>query len=343
LYLEKHVKECINKFVSVKFDKEYIINPSIKLTFIQAGHLLGAASIRVDIKDNNKSTSIGFSGDLGRKNSKLINDTQIFKGINYLVTEGTYGGRKHLVERNAEDELLDYISNACVKNRGKLIIPAFSVGRTQSIVFTINQLKKQNLIPSELRVFVDSPLAIKSTSVYENNFDLMNKEAQDFFNEHGSLFKFEGVKYLEDKNQHAEITNYYQPCIIVSAAGMVEGGRIQEHINNNIENPNATILIAGFCSEGTLGYRLLQGLSTIRIKNREKRVYAKIARTDVYSSHPDHDEIISYIHTTSKENELTRVFLIHGEEPQLNAIKEDLSTKGLNQITIPDYLQEFNL
>ncbi|MFN4082005.1 MAG: MBL fold metallo-hydrolase [Bacteroidia bacterium] len=343
LYLDKHVIDCMERFVTIEFNKRFEVNENIHITFIKAGHLLGAASVKIEIIENNNQFNFGFTGDLGRKNSKLLQDAEFFNGINYLITEGTYGGRKHFVERKAEDELLQYITDTCIKYRGRLIIPAFSVGRTQAVVFTINQLKKQNLIPAELRVFVDSPLAIKSTDVYSNHNHLLNTEAIDFFKQHGNLFEFDGVKYLEDNDEHEEIMYYYDACIIVSAAGMVEGGRIQEHIMNNIDNPYATILIAGFCAEGTLGHRLLQGQSKIRIKNRDKNVYAKIAKTDVFSSHPDGDELIDYIIQTNSHNKLKQVFLVHGEGKQLDILKNQLAEKGINHVSVPEYLQEVKL
>jgi metallo-beta-lactamase family protein len=271
----------------------------------------------------------------------LVRDGQLFKKVDYLICESTYGGRKHKVERSAEEEMLDYITQTCVNHRGRLVIPAFSVGRTQSVVFTINQLKKQGLIPSHLKVFVDSPLAVKTTGIYQRYSDILNEEAQNFMAEHGSLFEFEGAEYLDSMDEHDELLHYYDPCVIISAAGMVEGGRIQEHVSNNIENPFSTILIAGFCAEGTLGHRLLLGQSLIRIKNRDRRVFAKISQTDVFSSHPDHDEVFNYISKTITPNSNETVFLIHGEETQLSAMKNALHEVGIKKVEIPDMMQEY--
>jgi metallo-beta-lactamase family protein len=220
------------------------------------------------------------------------------------------------------------------------------VGRTQAIVFTIRQLKQKGLIPAWLKVFVDSPLAIKSTPVYERHAYLLNEEAHSFMRENGSLFQFEGIEYLEDMDQHEELMHYYDPCIIISAAGMVEGGRIQEHVMNNIENPYSTILIAGYCAEGTLGHRLLLGQSTIKIKNKDKNVYAQIARTDVYSSHPDHDEVKNYILKTkdNSQGNFRKVFLVHGDIPHLEAMRVSLEESGLSgKVVVPDMLEEFYL
>lgn len=348
LFSDKGVKQTVEQLFTLPFHKKFQVNNEVSVEFIEAGHLLGAASIEVCVTENGKETKIGFSGDLGRKASKLVRDGEIFKDVDYLITESTYGGRKHFSGSDAETELMPYIQKTCIDFRGRLVIPAFSVGRTQAVVFTINQLKKKGLIPDWLKVFVDSPLAIRSTPVYERHDYLLNQEAQQFMKEHGSLFHFPNIQYLEDMDEHEELMHYFDPCIIISAAGMVEGGRIQEHVSNNIENPYSTILIAGFCAEGTLGHRLLQGQPSIQIKNREKRVFAQIARTDVFSSHPDHDEVFNYIESTAHASkkagkQLQKVFLVHGEEPQLQAMQESVQAKDLCEAIIPSYLEEFVL
>ena len=349
LFSEKNVKQTVEQIVTLHLDHPYKMNEQITVTFLEAGHLLGATSIEICVRENGVEKKIGFSGDLGRKNSKLVKNGEIFKDVDYLVTEATYGGRKHTITLDAESEILHYVQKTCIDFRGKLVIPAFSVGRTQSIVFTLNQLKKKGLIPPHLKVFVDSPLAIKSTPVYERHNYLLNEEAIDFMKNHGSLFQFEGIEYLEGMDEHDELMNYFEPAVIISAAGMVEGGRIQEHVSNNIENPYSTILIAGFCAEGTLGHRLLLGQPAIRIKNKDKNVYAKIARTDIFSSHPDHDEILDYITKTntnskiSNSSGLKKVFLIHGEIAQLNAMKSALAEEGIHQVEIPEMEQEYYL
>jgi metallo-beta-lactamase family protein len=348
LFTEKNVKQTVEQFYTVPLQKPFVVNPQLQITFIEAGHLLGAAGIEVAVQEKGKLYKIGFSGDLGRSNSKLVQNGEIFTDVDYLVTESTYGGRKHVSVNSAEDELMPFIQKTCIEFRGRLVIPAFSVGRTQAIVFTINQLKKKGLIPAWLKVFVDSPLAIKSTPVYERHAYLLNEEAQEFMRNHGSLFHFDGIEYLEGMDEHDELMNYFDPCIIISAAGMVEGGRIQEHVMNNIENPYSTILIAGFCAEGTLGHRLLLGLPSIHIKNKEKQVYAQIARTDVFSSHPDHNEVFSYITRTAQNaksagKKLKKVFLVHGEEPQLMAMKNSVDEMGEVEAIIPNMHQDFIL
>ena len=264
------------------------------------------------------------------------------KNLNYLITETTYGGRKHKSSADSETELIKFIEETCVKVRGRLIIPAFSVGRTQAIVHTINKLEKKGLLPP-VKVFVDSPLAVKTTHVYTRYDDLLNNEAKQFLKEHGSLFEFDNLYWIDNLDGHDELMEYKDSCIIVSAAGMVEGGRIQEHVKNNIQNPFSTILIAGYCSEGTLGHRLLQGQKTIGIKGREYQIYSTIAHTDVFSSHPDKDEIYSYIKACEGDS-LQKVFLVHGDESNLIAMKETLEkSKFTAEIDIPEMGDEYKI
>lgn len=340
LYMASQVKDSFNQFVTANFNKPFTINNEVKITLIEAGHLLGAASVKMEVQENGVAKTIGFTGDLGRSNSKLINDATILSGIDTLVSECTYGGRKHKVTLSAEDEMLHYITTTCIDIRGRLVIPAFSVGRTQSIVFTINQLKQKGLIPN-VKIFVDSPLAIRSTDVYEKHKELLNPEAFAFQQQYGSLLEFEDVEYLTDYKHHEALMYYNDPCVIISAAGMVEGGRIQEHIMNNIENPFSTILISGFCAEGTFGHKLLNGQPTIHIKNKVKRVFAKIASTDIFSSHPDCDEIFNYINHTH-ENGCKNVFLVHGDLTQMTAMHDRLGKKNI-KAEMPYQGQSFEL
>jgi len=237
--------------------------------------------------------------------------------------------------------LLQYIDET-IRIKGRLIIPACSVGRTQSIVHVLNKLNKKGLL-HPVKVFVDSPLAVKSTHTYEKYPELLNNEAAAFLKEHGNLFDFEELYWIKDYDDHEKLMGYTDSCIIISAAGMVEGGRIQEHVKNNIQNPFSTILIAGFCAEGTLGHRLLLGQQEISIKGRDYRVYSKICRTDVFSSHPDKDEIYNYI-IACNQPQLKKVFLVHGDMPNLLAMKESLEKSEIKaEIEIPEYGDSYSL
>jgi metallo-beta-lactamase family protein len=342
IYTEKNVQQTLEKFVTIDFAKRFQINASTSIEFIEAGHLLGAASVVVEVKNDKGVKRIGFTGDLGRSYAELIRIPIAMQKLDYLITETTYGSRKHKSSENSEAELMKFIEETCVRLKGRLIIPAFSVGRTQAIVYSLNKLEKKGLLPP-VKVFVDSPLAVKTTHVYSRYNELLNAEATQFLNEHGSLFDFDNLFWIDNLDGHDELMNYKDSCIIVSAAGMVEGGRIQEHVKNNIQNPFSTILIAGYCSEGTLGHRLLQGQKTIGIKGRDYQIYSTIAHTDVFSSHPDKDEIFNYIKACENDS-LKKVFLVHGDMVNLEAMKETLEKRGYKaDVEIPELGDEYKL
>lgn len=341
IYFDRQVELMMDRMVTWHFNKPFSVNEDVSIELIEAGHLLGAASVVVSVKEGDKTKRIGFTGDLGRGNAELIGVPVPMKNIDYLITETTYGGRTHTATLPAEEELMKFIEETVIRVRGRLIIPAFSVGRTQSIVHVLNRLAQKGLLPG-VKVFVDSPLAIKTTHVYEEHPELLNKEATQFLKEYKSLFDFEGLHWIDDYSEHEQLMQYADSCIIVSAAGMVEGGRIQEHVKNNIQNPFSTILIAGYCAENTLGYRLLQGQKTIRIKGREYVIHASIKSTDVFSSHPGKGEILEYIKACEPEK-LKQLFLVHGDEKNLEAMKVTLEEMGLNNIEVPDMTDEYRL
>lgn len=341
IYFERQVELMMDRMVTWHFNKPFFVNEHLSIELIEAGHLLGAASVVVDVNEDGKRTRIGFTGDLGRGNAELIRQPTPMSNIDYLITETTYGGRVHTCTDTADDELMRFIDDTIIQHRGRLIIPAFSVGRTQSIVHVINRLAKKGLLPN-VKVFVDSPLAIKTTHVYEKHPELLNKQASQFLNEYGNLFDFEGLHWIDDYQEHEHLMGYADSCIIVSAAGMVEGGRIQEHVKNNIQNPFSTILIAGYCAEGTLGHRLLQGQKKISIKGRDYAIYAGIKSTDIFSSHPGKEEILTYIESCKPQN-LKKIFLVHGDEKNLTSMKESLAAKGIQQVEIPDMKHEYTL
>jgi metallo-beta-lactamase family protein len=338
LYNRAHVEETHEAMVGISFYKPFEIREDLTLEFFEAGHILGAASAKFTVTENGVKKTIGFTGDLGNYKSKLVKDPQPMTGIDYLVTESTYGGRLHSDLTDAEAILLDYITNTCVKFKGKLVIPAFSVGRTQSIIFTFNQLYVKGLLP-DVKIFTDSPLAIRTTKLYAQHINNLNDEARDFYNQHGNLFSFPGLYSIENSNDSDLISTLPEPAVIISAAGMVEGGRIQEHVRNNISDPYSTILIAGYCAEGTLGYELLQGKPTVKINKRDRQVYAKVARTDAFSAHPDQNGLMHYFEALDFKK-LKRIFLVHGDMQGMTALKERI---GLPNVELPEAGQVYEL
>ena len=341
LYAKRHIEDMLDMAVVLDPGQTWNFGDDLSITLSPAGHILGAMSATLKIKEDGELKTLGFTGDLGNYNSKLVPDPTPMENLDYLVSESTYGGRKHFTDsRKAEEILLDQILDTCVERNGKLVIPAFSVGRTQAILFTIHQLYKDGKMPN-IKVFTDSPLAIKSTRIYQHNINYLNEEAQEFQRKHGSLFNFPLLHVVEDDRESEYLSVLPEPCIIVSAAGMVEGGRIQMHVRNNIGSDQNTILIAGFCAEGTLGDRLLKGQGFVEINRKERPVHSKIDRTDVFSAHPDHPQLLSYFEETRKSGHLKKLFLVHGEETQMKTLAADV--KGVSEVYTPLKGQSFYL
>jgi metallo-beta-lactamase family protein len=324
LYLQKHVHETIDKMVEIAFNKPFQITEHIAVEFIPIGHLLGAAAVVLRIVEAGIEKKIAFTGDIGRKNYPLLPDPQALPPVDFLVCESTYGGRFHSQGTSIEEKLTETIQQACVKTPGRLIIPAFSIGRTQSLIYTLNQIfLKKELKP--IPIFVDSPLAQYATEVYRKHRNLLHLEAQAFYAHHGDEFEFENLTYTQNLKESKAITNFYEPCIIISSAGMLEGGRIQDHLYYNVQNLYCTLLFIGFCAPGTLGHKLLRGDSFVRIRDRELPVYATIEKTDLLSGHGDHADLMQVI---SQQKNLQKLFLVHGEPSSMEELAQNASELG---------------
>ena len=326
LYLQKHVLDTIDRFVTIGFNRPFRVNGSVELTFIPAGHLLGAASAILKIQENGEEKTITFTGDIGRKNYPTLPDPQVLPPTDFLVSESTYGGRNHSTGKTIEEVLTETIEKCCVKESGRLIIPAFSIGRTQALVFSLNKIFSKGLLPP-VRVFVDSPMANSSTGIFRKHHQLLSEEAREFYHRSGDEFEFDNLTYVENLKDSRQVSNYFEPCIIISSAGMLEGGRIQDHLFYNIQNYYCTILFIGYCAKGTLGFRLLRGDPIVHIKDRDLSVYATIKQTDLFSAHGDHQDLVD----TVKYNhpaKLKQVFLVHGETTSMQALADTLTEDG---------------
>ncbi len=325
LYLQKHVTDTVERFITIGFNRPFNINDDVELTLIPVGHLLGAAAAILKINDNGTEKTIAFTGDIGRKNYPVLNDPQTLPQVDYLVSEATYGGRHHTKDKTIADVLIETIEKACVKESGRLIIPAFSIGRTQALVFSLNKIFSQGLLPP-IKVFVDSPMANMATNVFRKHHSLLNDEAQDFYHKLGDEFEFENLTYVENLKDSRQVSNYFEPCVIISSAGMLEGGRIQDHLFHNIQNYYCTILFIGYCAKGTLGHRLLRGDPIVHIKDRDLAVYATIKKTDLFSAHGDHDDLINMINQQDNKR-LKNIFLVHGETTSMQVLADALSER----------------
>lgn len=340
LYLQKHVMETVDRFVTIGFNKPFKINGQIELTFVPIGHLLGAAAIILDIEENGNRKKIAFTGDIGRQNYPVLANPETLPEVDYLVCESTYGGKHHTRDTDLKDKLIAVIEQTCIKSPGRLIIPAFSIGRTQSLVFTLNQIFSAGLLPP-VQIFVDSPLANYATNVYRKYHHLVSEEARDFYAQKGDEFEFENLTYVHDRKESVSINSYLEPCIIISSAGMLEGGRIQDHLYYNIQNYYCTILFIGYCAKGTLGDRLLRGDPIVRLRNRDLMVYASIQKTDLLSGHGDHGDLVNTVRQQNPKT-LKKVVLVHGEPKSMEALQAALTVDGF-QVMIPQKGEEIVL
>jgi len=341
LYLQKQVNETLETFVQVGFNQKFKVRKGVNITFIPSGHLLGAASILVEATDGEEKKTLCFSGDLGRQNYPLLVDPQRIPQVDYLICESTYGGREHVNKETPEIALADVIKRTCVDIPGRLIIPTFSVGRTQALLFTLNKLYTDHDFP-HIKVFSDSPLGFHSTKVYEKNVGLLNEEARAFYEENHELFDFDNFTFVSDMKASKAISNHSEPCIIISSSGMVQGGRVEHHIEMNIGNPYCTILMIGFAAEGTLGNRLLNGQKFLEIRGKDHEVQANIEKIDVFSGHGDCHDLMKFVQWQSPQ-QLKKVFLVHGEYESMKAFQSDLHQAGYPQVEIPKKGQRYEL
>ena len=333
MYLQKDVENSLENFVTLQFNKKFTIKPGLEITFFPAGHLLGAAHLYFSITEGDEIKTLGFSGDIGRNNYPLHIDPQILPPVDYLICESTYGNRIHEDKVSPMDAMEAIIKETCIDKPGRLVIPAFSVGRTQAVLYTLNRLIEERNFPA-IRVFTDSPMGRSSTKIYAKYLSYLNPEARSFQKEYDELFDFDNLVYLQSEKESNAIQNYHEPCVIISSSGMITGGRVEKHIADNISNSYATILLIGYSAEGTLGRQLLAGSETIKVKDREYKVNARIRKIDVFSGHADQLGLLSFM-KNQQIDKLKKVFLTHGEEESMLEFRHEIQKLGFNEVILP--------
>lgn len=338
-YLQVHVDKAAERFVTIAFNNPFQVDENLIVNFIPTGHLLGAANIILEIKESGEYKKICFSGDIGRKKYPLLEEPFPVPEVDYLVCESTYGDRLHQDNDKPEEILIDVIRKTCIEKKGRLIIPSFSVGRTQALLYTLNKLAIENKLPA-IKVFADSPMAEACTRIYENHLHILNKEAKEFYKINNNLFDFSNLIQIQGSKESKAISNYSEPCIILSSSGMITGGRIQEHIRKNLSNQYCTVLLVGYSAEGTTGHSLYKGEKIIFLNGKAIPVQAEIIHTDVFSGHGDQKDLINYIKPLVTPR-LKRIFLVHGEEKSMHALKDKILDIGYEKIEMPEKGEEF--
>jgi len=338
LYTSEDIGSAMVKFEGHPYDKWRHIHEDVQILFRDAGHILGSASVTLKIMEDGKETMIGFTGDIGRPDRPILRDPLPMPEVDYLICESTYGDRLHESAPEQYDIFLAHIRKACVEKRGKLIIPAFSLGRTQEIVFMLDKMESAGKLP-RIKVYVDSPLAMNVTYIFGLHPECFDTDLAQYMLTDPNPFGFNNLIYVKDVNESKAINDSDEPCIIISASGMMNAGRVKHHLFNNIENPRSTILIVGYCSPETPGGQLRAGATSIELFDEEKQVLADIIVMDSFSAHGDRDEMLAFIENQTASAK--QLFLVHGELDTQTNFKDFLNEKGFKNISIPAVGDEF--
>jgi len=334
LYQIEDAQAAMDHFVSISYSRPYNIKDNISINFEDTGHILGSASVVITITENGKEKKIGFSGDIGRPDRPILRDPKPIAPVDVLLCESTYGGKEHQGTPRDKTQLLEIINKTCVENKGKLIVPAFSIGRTQELVYMLDQLETEG--------YVDSPLAINATEIFTMHPECYDAQILRYMLTDPNPFKFNGLTFTRTADQSKAINDSKDPCIIISASGMMNAGRIKHHISNNIEDPKNTLLVVGYCAPHTLGGRLMKRPDDIRIFGQTKQVKAEIIIMPSMSAHADQGEMFDFIQHQDK-SKLEKIFLIHGEIKRQSVFKDALLEDGFKKVEIPHLGQEFNI
>ena len=341
IYTEKDAQECMHCFISVPYHKKFNIEGEVTVEFFDAGHILGSSCVYLEIKDGRRLIKLGFTGDIGRYDKRILKDPEPFPQVDYLIMESTYGDRLHTTLDNAEKELLMAVLDTCTKKKGKLIIPSFAIGRAQEIIYALDRLNHAGLLP-DIDVFVDSPLSVSATSIMRLHEECFGEPILEFMKSDPDPFGFDRLQYIQSVQASKALNVRHKPCVIISASGMMEAGRVKHHISNHIENPATTILCVGYCEPSTLGAKIMRGDKVVSIFGRPHTVRAELRRIESLSGHGDYSEMINYIGCQEKRK-LKKIFLVHGEAETQEHFKQTLNETGWKRVEIPEFRQEVEL
>jgi metallo-beta-lactamase family protein len=334
LYTAEDAMRAAWQLVGVEYDHSFEPIPGVKARLIEAGHILGSAGVVLELEENGNRLRLMFSGDIGRFDLPILRDPVLPENVDYLIMECTYGDRSHNSPDQAYEEIRQVVQKT-VQRGGKIIIPSFAVGRTQTLVYYLHQMIDKGDIP-KLPVFVDSPLAINVTDIFRQHRECFDAETIAFMSNdpHGTAFGFDLLKYTRSVEESKSINYYDGPVVIISASGMAETGRILHHLRNNIDNPNNTVLITSWMAPHTLGRRLLEGHKTVKIFGEKHSVQAEVDSLEGLSSHAGQSALIDY--ATAVKGRVKQIFLVHGEAKQAHALMEKLSDAGMDNVHYPE-------
>lgn len=340
IYTKADAEIAMQYFIGVSYDQPFRVSKGVKLTFTNTGHLLGGGVVNLQIRENGKTTRIAFTGDIGRPVNRILKAPQPFPQADIIICESTYGDRLHQSTGESEVKLLEVIRRTCVEKKGKLIIPSFSVGRTQEVIYSLNNFYNSGKLP-KIKIYVDSPLSVNATNIFRLHRECFNDTILDSMETDPDPFGFNDMFFIQQVEDSKKLNDTREPCIIISASGMMEAGRVKHHLANSISDPKNTVLAVGYCSPMTLGARILRGDREVSIFGTMYPVNADVERIDSYSGHADYSEMIKFVDCQDK-SQVAKVFLVHGEYTAQEFFKEQLTASGFGEIEIPELGGEYH-
>ncbi|MEN9572104.1 MAG: hypothetical protein RL172_3335 [Bacteroidota bacterium] len=341
LYTSEDAAAAMALFETVEYGNWQTIDDDVSVMFTDAGHIIGSAAVHLRIKENNAVRQLTFSGDVGRYRDVILKSPQAFPQADFILIESTYGNSLHDINHTTPEALLHWIDKACLQKKGKLIIPAFSVGRTQEILFALNQLELERRLP-ELDYYVDSPLSVDATNIVKRFPQYFNKTIQRILESDSDPFGFKGLKFVKTVDESKMLNFKNGPMVIISASGMADAGRVKHHISNNIESSRNTILFSGYCEPHSLGGKLMAGRKEVKIFGVVHEVNAEIAAIRSMSAHGDYEDLSQFL-ACQDPQKVKRLFLVHGEYEVQHAFRERLLRKGFDDVEIPELHSELGL
>ncbi len=341
LYTHEDAEKTFGLFREVEYGKWFQIEEGIELLYTDAGHIIGSAAVHLRITENGVTEQVTFSGDVGRYRDVILRSPDTFPQADYIILESTYGNSLHELQTTTPDQLLAWIEKICVQKKGKLIIPAFSVGRTQEILYSLNQLELERRLPA-LDYFLDSPLSIKATELVKRYPSYFNRTIQKVLQSDDDPFRFAGLRYIRTVEESKLLNFRNEPCVIISASGMAEAGRVKHHISNNIENSRNGVLLVGYCEPNSLGGRLMAGKKIVSIFGVEHEVHAEVGSVRSMSAHGDYEDLCQFL-ACQDPKAVKKLFLVHGEYDVQVQFRQRLIQKGFVDTDIPERHYEVGL
>lgn len=341
LYTDKDVAQTLRQFKTVPYEQDFKIDQHLSLRFTDAGHIVGSAAVHLKINEESKETQLTFSGDVGRYGDLLLKSPQTFPQADYIIMESTYGDSLHADLEPIENMLGKIIKQTCIEKKGKVIIPAFSVGRTQELLYALNALELKGILPN-IPYYVDSPLSLEATEVLKSHPEVYNNGVKEVLKVDRDIFGFKGLTFIESVEESKALNNDPQPCVIISSSGMAEGGRVRHHIRNNISDRKNTILMVGYASPGSLAGRLMAGQKRVWLFGQDYDVIAEIRSIKSMSAHGDYEDLLKFL-SAQDPTKVKQVFLVHGDYDVQQKFALHVRNAGFKNVAIPAYHQEFEL